>query len=203
MNSLSRVFVVLLAALLSLGAGTYAPRDGDIVFQDSRSPQSQAIQLATDSPYSHVGIVLIRDGEPVVWEAVNPVRMTPFHEWVARGPDGHFVAKRLVDAEELLDGEGVSRLRQAIQGFAGRPYDFGFSWSSDAIYCSELVWKSYQEALGIQLSTPRRMGDYNLSHPLVREQVVERFGDAIPLDEPVVSPAALFDSPRLRTAYEP
>jgi hypothetical protein len=203
MNSASRVLVVLLAALLSLAAGKYEPRVGDIVFQDSQSPQSLAIQLATDSPYSHVGIVLIRDGEPVVWEAVNPVRMTPFQEWVARGPDGHFVAKRLMDADEVLDGEGAAKLHEAVRSFAGRPYDFGFSWSSDAIYCSELVWKSYQKALGIQLSTPRRMGDYNLSHPLVREQLGERFGDAVPLDEPVVSPAALFDSPRLRTAYEP
>jgi hypothetical protein len=203
MKPLPRVFLVLLAALLSLAAGKYEPRDGDIVFQDSQSPESQAIQLATGSPYSHVGIVFIRDGKPVVWEAVNPVSMTPFDAWVARGPGGHFVAKRLVDADEVLDGEGSAKLHEVVRSFAGRPYDFRFSWSSDALYCSELVWKSYHKALGIQLSTPRRMEEYNLSHPAVRERLGERFGDAVPVDEPVVSPAALFDSPRLRTAYEP
>jgi hypothetical protein len=203
MKSRYRHLLVLPAALLSLAAGGYEPRDGDIVFQDSQAPESLVIQLATDSPYSHVGVVLINDGDPVVWEAVNPVTKTPFGEWVARGRDGHFVAKRLVDADEVLGVEGARKLRQAVRSFAGRPYDFRFSWSSDAIYCSELVWKSYDNALGIRLSTPRRMGDYNLAHPAVREQLGERFGDAVPMDTPVVSPAALFDSPRLRKVYEP
>ncbi|WP_018233422.1 YiiX family permuted papain-like enzyme [Thioalkalivibrio thiocyanodenitrificans] len=203
MKSPFRHLLVLPAALLSLAAGNYEPRDGDIVFQDSQAPESLAIQMATDSPYSHVGIVVVRDGEPVVWEAVNPVTATPFAQWVARGREGHFVAKRLVDAGELLGDEGARRLQQTLEDFAGRPYDFRFSWSSDAIYCSELVWKSYDKALGIRLSTPRRMGDYDLSHPAVREQLGERFGDAVPLDAPVVSPAALFDSPRLRKVHEP
>ena len=56
------------------GAG-YEPRDGDIVFHTSRSSQSLAIQLATKSPYSHMGIVYLRDGKPFVFEAVQPVKL--------------------------------------------------------------------------------------------------------------------------------
>ncbi len=52
-------------------ADDYTPRNGDIVFQVSRSNQSRAIQLVTGSPYSHMGIVYLRDGEPVVFEAVS------------------------------------------------------------------------------------------------------------------------------------
>jgi len=46
--------------------GSYQPHDGDIIFQVSKSAQSRAIQLATKSKYSHVGIVFMRDGVPVV-----------------------------------------------------------------------------------------------------------------------------------------
>ena len=44
-------------------------QNGDIVFQISRSPQSRAIQLATHSPYSHMGIVFLRNKDIFVLEA--------------------------------------------------------------------------------------------------------------------------------------
>ena len=34
---------------------TYIPQNGDIIFQISQSAQSQAIQLATHSKYTHMG----------------------------------------------------------------------------------------------------------------------------------------------------
>jgi hypothetical protein len=37
-------------------------RDGDIIFQTSRSEQSTAIQKATRSQYSHMGIAFFRNG---------------------------------------------------------------------------------------------------------------------------------------------
>lgn len=196
-----RAMLLLAAIVAGLPAWAYEPRDGDIVFQDPQAPESEAIRLATGSPYSHVGVVFAGDGEPVVWEAVNPVQATPFREWAARGREGHFVAKRLVDAEEVLADGGAQRLRRAVAGFAGRPYDFHFSWSNDALYCSELVWKAFDQALGVRLSDPRPMADYDLAHPQVRARLRERFGAEIPLDEQVVSPAALYDSPRLQTVY--
>lgn len=38
-------------------AGPDSLRNGDLIFQTSKSAQSQAIQAATHSPYSHCGIV--------------------------------------------------------------------------------------------------------------------------------------------------
>ena len=52
-------------------------RDGDILFQTSRSEQSTAIQKATHSPYSHMGIVFFRNGSPHVYEAIKTVQYTP------------------------------------------------------------------------------------------------------------------------------
>ena len=45
-------------------------RDGDIVFHVSQSNQSKAIQLVTKSPYSHMGIVYVRDGNVDVGDAI-------------------------------------------------------------------------------------------------------------------------------------
>ena len=61
----------LLACLLlaTCGAsgtrGDYVPRSGDIIFHTSRSAQSVAIQKATGSPYSHMGIVYVNAGKAV------------------------------------------------------------------------------------------------------------------------------------------
>ena len=48
-------------------AFAYSPQNGDIIFHISKSSQSKAIQIATKSPYSHVGIVYIKDGKPYVY----------------------------------------------------------------------------------------------------------------------------------------
>jgi hypothetical protein len=66
-------------------------RDGDIIFQTSQSEQSIAIQKATHSPYSHMGIVFFRNGSPHVYEAIKTVQYTPFRKWVDRGEGGHYV----------------------------------------------------------------------------------------------------------------
>ncbi len=130
-----------------------AVRDGDLIFQTSRSSQSVAIQRATGSPYSHMGLVFVRDGTPYVFEAVATVRFTPLDRWIARGAGQHFVVKRLRNADTVLDAAGISRLRTAALRFAGRPYDLTFEWSDDRIYCSELVWKAYDRGLG-SISAP-------------------------------------------------
>jgi hypothetical protein len=57
-------------------------RDGDIIFQTSRSEQSTAIQKATHSQYSHMGIVFLRNGSPHVYEAIKTVQYTPLRKWV-------------------------------------------------------------------------------------------------------------------------
>ena len=60
-------------------------RDGDLIFHTSLSAQSRAIQLATHSPYSHCGIVYKAGKNWQVFEAVQPVKLTPRVDWVARG----------------------------------------------------------------------------------------------------------------------
>lgn len=180
----------------------YLARSGDIVFQTSRSAQSDAIQRATRSRYSHVGIVVVRDGEPMVFEAVEPVRLTPLAEWIARGRGGHFVAKRLRHADRVLDASALRRMQEVGTPFLGRHYDLRFEWSDERLYCSELVWKIYHRALGLDLGRTRPMSSFDLSDPLVREAFGRRFAGSVPADEPVISPAEIFASGLLETVVQ-
>ncbi|SEJ13667.1 Permuted papain-like amidase enzyme, YaeF/YiiX, C92 family [Variovorax sp. OK212] len=214
MKDHSAASLALLAALLAVGsaisAAQAAPavhaaratdslKDGDIVFHTSRSAQSVAVQRATGSRYSHMGIVLLRNGKPYVFEAVQTVRYTPLAQWAARGSGGHYVAKRLRNADTLLTPGAVARLRAGTSDFEGRPYDLTFEWSDKRIYCSELVWKLYQRALGVRIGELQKIREFNLNDPAVRAKMRERYGDKVPMDEPVISPVAMFDSPLLRT----
>ena len=135
----------VLSLLLLVGCGNsptsgYSARNGDIIFHTSRSSQSVAIQRATNSRYSHMGIVYVQNGQPFVYEAVQPVKLTPLADWIARGEDHHFVVKRLRDADPLLTEDNLARMKAEGEKFKGKNYDLYFEWSDDRIYCSELVW---------------------------------------------------------------
>lgn len=193
---------VVLVALLAGRAAAGAPdpalfREGDLVFQSSQAGQGIAVQRATRSPISHVGIVLEKDGVPYVFEAVGTVRYTSLEEWVFHGDGGRFTHKRLRDADRLLTPEALARLRTEATRYEGKSYDLYFGWDDSLIYCSELVWKMYRDALGIELGALQKIRDFDLADPLVRVKLRERYGDAVPLEETVVSPAAVFASPLL------
>ena len=196
------VALALLAAGCSGKATLPAVRDGDIIFHTSRSAQSMAIQRATGSKYSHLGMVVHRNGQPFVLEAISTVQFTPLERWIARGADGHFVVKRLRNADAVLTPAALKKLRSAAQPFLGRRYDLTFDWSDQRIYCSELVWKAYERAFGLKIGALQKVRDFNLSDPAVRTKMQERYGNDIPLDEPVISPSAMFQSPLLVTVAE-
>ncbi|WP_233169161.1 YiiX family permuted papain-like enzyme [Hymenobacter sp. BT523] len=174
-------------------------RDGDLIFHTSLSAQSRAIQLATHSPYSHCGILYQQNGQWQVFEAVQPVKLTPLADWMARGQGGHFVTKRLRNAKAVLTPAALARLKAAGQPMLGHSYDLYFGWSDDRIYCSELIWKVYERGLGRRLGQLQQLRDFDLSHPAVRAKLLERYGKRLPLQETVISPVSIFRSPELVT----
>lgn len=205
--ALCRIPVMLGILLCCLSNGCDAQtrpavRDGDIIFQQSRSAQSLAIQQATGSRYSHMGLILFRDGKPYVFEAAATVKYTPLAEWIARGERGHFVVKRLNKADQVLTPAAVQSMRHAAKRFTGKPYDLTFEWSNRRMYCSELVWKIYDRSLGIKIGALQKIRDFNLQSPAVKQKLRERYGKNVPLDEPVISPKAMFDSPLLVTVTQ-
>lgn len=188
---MKKYWLGILLCLFSLFSFAYSPKEGDLIFHISNSAQSQAIQQATGSRYSHMGIVLFKNGQPYVFEASKTVRYTPLKSWIARGNGGHFVVKRL---KKPLTTAQVKQLYVLANRYEGKDYDLTFEWSDKRMYCSELVWKMYQGATGLKLGELETLGDFNLNSPAVKAKLKERYGNKVPLKQQVVSPVAMFNS---------
>lgn len=172
-------------------------RDGDLIFQTSRSRQSIAVQRATGSRWSHMGVLFKTRGRWMVFEAVEPVKYTPVETWIARGEARRFEVRRLRDAERILTPKVLAKMRALGRGWLGRHYDLTFEWDDRRIYCSELAYKLYLRGAGIELAKPGRLGDARLTDPVVAKLMKERYRGAPPMDMPVISPQQLYDSPLL------
>jgi uncharacterized protein YycO len=177
-------------------------QSGDLIFQSSQSSQCKAVQLATHSVYSHCGIIYVIKGKTMVYEAVQPVKLTDFNDWIKRGKDEKYVVKRLKEAEKILSPDVLKKMQVAGEQYAGKDYDLFFEWSDDRIYCSELLWKIYKNATGIEIGKLQKLKDFDLTSAPVRQKLKERYGDIIPIEETVISPAGIFNSDLLITVKE-
>lgn len=173
----------------------YNLQNGDIVFQDTNDAQAKAVKAATNSRWSHVGIVFFHQGSPWVLEAVQPVKSTPLKTFIARSPRS-FYAMRLKNANRLINPTSIAKARQYGQLQIGKNYDPYFQWSEERVYCSELVWKIYKQATGVELCKPRLLGSYNLHHPTVQALIIQRFGSMsqLPMNELMVAPSDIAES---------
>jgi hypothetical protein len=182
------------AGLSECGEG-FRLEEGDIIFQTSMSSQSRAVQLATHSRYSHVGIVYVGKGGSHVYEAAEKVKLTPIREWISTGEKGGFVIKRL-KKHDSLSQDRLKKMKNTGEKFRGKSYDLYFEWDDSRIYCSELVYKVYKGG-GIELGKLQKIKDFDLSHPAVKKKMNERFGEEIPYEETVISPDAIFNDEKL------
>ncbi len=174
--------------------------NGDIIFQTSLSSQSKAIQLATHSKYSHCGIIFWDNADCWVWEASEGVTVTALDKFIERGEGKHFVIKRLKNRDSIFNSSGVPMKMVDLfnNNYDNKPYDSYFGWSDDKIYCSELVWKLYKQSTGIEIGTLEKLSDFDLTNKVVQEKMRERYGNNVPLNEIVISPANIFNSDLLR-----
>jgi hypothetical protein len=212
-----------LAVALSLAMGLAHPakaddlpplQRGDVIFQNSRSPQSLAILLATNSPFTHVGIIDFDEtGAPVVLEAVRTTRATPLEDWITYGEDNDIAIYRL---EGLTDDQALAVTKAARTHF-GKGYDPYFYKSEDTLYCSELVHIAFRDGMGIDLGKEETLADLNLDTAAARALIAERWQShpacsdgqadsakacmALILDEPLVTPQSVADDGRLQLIY--
>lgn len=164
-------------------------KEGDIIFQTTTGKTGKAIQLATHSQYNHCGILFLENKEWIVYEAIQPVKKTSLKEFNARGKGD---VKRLTN--KIISKEDIIKLKTLFKTYEHKDYDEAFNWSDEQIYCSELVYKLYNNALRIELCKPRKLSDFDLNNPLVKEKLNEKYGNKIPLNEPMVSPEDIYRS---------
>lgn len=188
-SKLRRITVGVFLTIGSVAVAEQALREGDVVFSGSERGQGEAIIAATGSPYTHCGIVFLREGKLMVLEAVQPVGVVSLEDFKSRSLPGSFLARRL---KTPLVPASYQNARTWAEAQIGKNYDGRFLWDDGNLYCSELVWKVYQRA-GVELCAPRRFRDYDLEKPSVKKLIEQRFGGMarVPLDEKVVAPSDL------------
>jgi hypothetical protein len=193
-RSLATWLAVLgLAVSCRTPAAEPALEPGDMVFETSTSAQSAAIQWATASRWSHVGIVEVGPrGEVAVIEALGKVSRTPWAAWRRRARRGGDVL--------VLRPRGLTRTQRAAavteaRRLLGRPYDARFGWDDARIYCSELVVKAYERGAGVSYGRRERLGDLHLG--AFTGAAEQRWGGPVPKDLVLVTPASLAEDGRL------
>lgn len=167
---------------------------GDIIFQSSAAVTNKAIELATHSKYSHVGVIIDYQDHLQVLEATQPVKIIPLEAFIKRGSGEKYAVLRLKSAEQILTDENKASLIARGESWLGKNYDFVFSWNDEELYCSELVYKLYEQSLHLKLAQPKPLKSFDLSHPLVKQQLQVKYGKNIPYNDNMVSPQQLYES---------
>lgn len=128
----------------------------------------------------------------MVLEAVQPVKITTLENFMARADKETFKAFRLKNA---ITAEAYQKASKWGKEQIGLDYDIRFGWDDKKLYCSELVWKFYQQA-GVELCELRKFRDYDLQQPTVKKIIEQRYGgmDKLPMDEKIVAPSDLLAS---------
>ena len=172
---------------------------GDIIFHTSKTRLSFVTSVATKSQYTHVGMIIMKKNKPYVIEASGPVRINSFRRFINRGIGKKFVVLRYKNG---LNKKQKRKLIREARRHIGKKYDSKFKWDDKKLYCSELVFKVYKKALGIELNKPEKIGDYYSSwNPIISRYAKKKYGKRIPLNEKIITPERLYDSKPLNTVY--
>jgi hypothetical protein len=196
--NVQRSQVASLASTPSISANLL--RDGDLIFQESTSGQSEMVAALTKSRWTHMGVIFLEPAGPVVLEAASPVRRTSLRTWIARGREKRYVVKRVRDADARLPATAIDRMKRLAASWLGRPYDLRFRWDDHALYCSELAFKLFDRGANLQVGQLQHAADMNLGDPLVRKAIAKRFANIeLNPDETVVTPDSMFNDEQLLT----
>jgi hypothetical protein len=178
--------------------------EGDIVMQNSDDPKMVEFGNVCGSKYNHCGIIFIRprDHMYMVAEVKDSVRLTPLTEWVDRGVGQHVALLRLKNASQVLSPAKADRLKKGGNAFRGKKYDGALSWSDDAVYSTEMVWKMYKSTLNIEICELGKISDVKIAGTKTEEVMKRKYGQPLPPASQFLSPDAIYKSPKMEVIYE-
>jgi len=128
-------------------------KEGDLVVRLNADPTSRYIQYfnRTDKRYSHAGIVLVENGQPVIYHIVNgnenpdeKMRKDPIEKFCNPRKNIAFAIFRY-----KLESAELKRLKKIIQQWYGKGirFDPGFNYhTNNKMYCSEMISKGLRQA---------------------------------------------------------
>ncbi len=170
-------------------------REGDFIFQHLPGRLTRVIADITNSPYSHCGIIVKKQSNFYVLEAIGPVIETPLNTWINRGIGHRITIVRLKEKYQ----RDIPKIIKAANKFKGLPYDVQYDWDNEKIYCSELIYKAVDAAIGLQLTNFVNLGDLSWQpHEAFIRYIT---GGELPLDRKMITPADIVVSDKVDIVY--
>lgn len=171
-------------------------KEGDIIFIQSQTSQAAALREATESVWTHVGLLIQRSGKWVVAEAVGPLKETPIADFIARSKNKSYRVYRYkhFDAATM-----TTALKKALPKY-NKPYDIYFEWSQDRIYCSELTYHVMKDVTGFELGRIQKMKEMKLDGPYAQALIKKRLTDTgreLDPEEIIVTPVSQLEDEEL------
>lgn len=138
------IFLIFFLCVLVPASKAFTLRNGDVLLQPLHCYVCNLIEAQTESPYSHIGIVVLDKDEVFVLEAFQTVRLIPLDEFLAKTQKGEKVK---VVRHRILEEEELKNLIFFAKPILGNPYDGHFLFDNyidgkKAYYCSELVYEA-------------------------------------------------------------
>jgi hypothetical protein len=165
---------------------SYQAREGDILFQSLFfNDVVHMIEHSTGSPYSHCGIVVLKEGKWMVLQAIGPVKETSLQSWTEQGRGGNYAVYRLKPEFQ----RHIPGMIAAARRMMGRPYDIQYEMDDEKIYCSELIYKAYQATSGDRLGLTCTLADLDWKPHVATIKAIT--GGRIPLEREMITPRAL------------
>ncbi len=156
---MKKLIYIASALLLAIGSitafnlKTPDVKEGDVIFQISRSAQYPYIAQATKSVYTHCGIIVFKDEKPYVLDASNVVKLSPLEEWIDKGMFNHCKVFSVFDES----------VKVKYGHYLGKKYDLAFKFNNGKYYCSELVYDIYLSQFNTKLAEPKQIKEYAIS----------------------------------------
>lgn len=195
-KTITFIYALLLFSFAVLSEESYKPHVGDVLFQSLKfSPLVYAIEGVTKSPYSHCGILIKKEGEWFVCEAIGPVKLTPFKIWVKQGRHKKYDVYRFKEKYSAK----LPELIQEVKKYLGKPYDIKYDFDDKKIYCSELIFKGFRSVYKEELGQVVELGELDWKP---YEDIIIKIDPTLPLKRKMITPKHLSEAEQLIEVYK-
>lgn len=164
-------------------------------------PTTLFFEAGTGSRFGHVGIVVVEDGKPYIYESNPPaVQRTGLAKFLKRSLVGQLHMSTLLEPVVPLTAAEQTALIKTVRASvaAGTPYNFSMVLNDGSVNCSEFVYKTFlaigRKGFG-EVETMAEMNLNSMSGFLM--QLWLRTGDAPRPQDKVLTPVSIVNSKNL------
>ena len=164
---------------------------GSLIFS---SGDCLAVKIFTRSAYTHVGGVVIKDGEAIVYDSMNGtgVRKTPFAEYVRQQTPSTI---QIVHPTTPFTGAKAASYEQYLDGQLGRKYAVKHHLTGhrgDGLHCSEYLTDALMAAETISAKQPARVSPSSLLEGVL---IANLYREGPRVELKITDPASSSDQP--------